>query len=210
MTIRTFGRLIFATLKDFSGSMQVALQEKTLGKEFFIFFKKNVDIGDFIGATGTMFKTKMGEITLDIGEYDLLSKTLRPLPEKWHGLSDQELVYRQRYLDLTMNEGTMERFLIRTRIVKEIRNFLDSEGFIEVETPVLQTKPSGAIARPFITHHNALDIDLYLRIAPETYLKRCIAGDLPEASAMRAWTHPTSRISQYWNTTLLTGTTKTT
>ena len=176
MAIRLFGRLIFATLKDFSSTMQIALQEKTLGKEKFKFFKKYVDIGDFIGVEGTIFKTKMGEITVDTSNYELLSKAIRPLPEKWHGITDKELCYRQRYLDLLMNKETIERFITRTKIVKSIRNFLDKNGFYEVETPVLQTKPSGAIATPFVTHHNALDIDLYLRIAPETYLKRCIAG----------------------------------
>ena len=176
LAIRSFGRLIFATLKDFSGKMQIALQEKAVGKDDFSFFKKNIDIGDFVGAEGSIFKTKTGEITLNVSNYDLLSKTLRPLPEKWHGLTERELLYRQRYLDLVMNDGTLERFLKRTRIMKSIRSFLDSSGFVEVETPVLQTKPSGAIATPFITHHNALDLDLYLRIAPETYLKRCIAG----------------------------------
>ncbi|HEB31750.1 MAG TPA: lysine--tRNA ligase [Spirochaetes bacterium] len=176
LTVRSFGRLIFATLKDFSGKMQIALQEKAVGKDNFSFFKKNMDIGDFIGAEGSIFKTKTGEITLNVSNYDLLSKTLRPLPEKWHGLTERELLYRQRYLDLVMNDGTLERFLKRTRIIKSIRNFLDSSGFVEVETPVLQTKPSGAIATPFVTHHNALDLDLYLRIAPETYLKRCMAG----------------------------------
>ena len=135
-----------------------------------------MDIGDFIGAQGNIFRTKKGEITLDIHVLTLLSKTIRPLPEKWHGVSDTEILYRQRYLDLLMNGETMERFLKRTRVIKVMRNFLDEEGFIEVETPVLQTKPSGAIATPFATHHNALNMDLYLRIAPETYLKRCIAG----------------------------------
>jgi len=176
MAIRMFGRLIFATLKDFSSTMQIALQEKNLGKDRFKFFKKYVDIGDFIGVEGSIFKTKMGEITVDTESYELLSKTVRPLPEKWHGLTDKELCYRQRYLDLLMNKETMDRFITRTKIVKSIRNFLDNNGFYEVETPVLQTKPSGAIATPFVTHHNALNIDLYLRIAPETYLKRCIAG----------------------------------
>ena len=176
LTVRLFGRLIFATLKDFSGKMQIALQEKVIGKEMFSFFKKFVDIGDFIGVEGSIFKTRAGEITLDTGKFELLSKTLRPLPEKWHGLTGQELIYRQRYLDLVMNDGTIERFLKRTRIIKSIRDFLDASDFVEVETPVLHTKPSGAIATPFATHHNALDLDLYLRIAPETYLKRCIAG----------------------------------
>jgi len=175
-TIRIFGRLVFATILDFSGKMQVALQEKTLGKEKFKFFKKYIDIGDFVGFEGTLFKTKMGEITIDVKSFELLSKAIRPLPEKWHGLQDIELKYRQRYLDLIMNEESKERFIKRTKIIKAIRDFLDSNGFLEVDTPVLQTKPSGAIATPFITHHNALDMDLYLRIAPETYLKRVIAG----------------------------------
>ena len=176
MAVRLFGRLIFATLKDFTSTMQIALQEKLLGKEKFKFFKKYVDIGDFIGVEGTIFKTRMGEITIDTKHFELLSKAVRPLPEKWHGLTDKELCYRQRYLDLLMNKETMVLFVTRTKIVKSIRNFLDKNEFFEVETPVLQTKPSGAIATPFVTHHNALDIDLYLRIAPETYLKRCIAG----------------------------------
>jgi len=176
LTVRLFGKLIFATIKDQSGKMQIALQEKVVGGEGFDFFKKYVDIGDFIGVEGAVFKTKMGEITVDSRTFELLSKTMRPLPEKWHGLADRELVYRQRYLDLVMNEGSLERFLTRTKIVKVIRNFLDGHGFIEVETPVLQTKPSGAIATPFVTRHNALDMELFLRIAPETYLKRCVAG----------------------------------
>jgi len=176
MAIRLFGRLIFATLKDFSGTMQIALQEKVVGKDKFVFFKRYIDIGDFVGVKGTIFKTRMGEITIDVEEFTLLSKAVRPLPEKWHGITDRELLYRQRYLDLLMNDDTMRRFLTRTRIVRAIRNFLDKNGFWEVETPVLQTKPSGAIATPFVTHHNALDIDLFLRIAPETYLKRCVAG----------------------------------
>lgn len=176
MAIRKFGKLIFATLKDSSGKLQVALQEQHLDKEAFSNFKKYVDIGDFIGAAGTLFKTKVGEITLDVAQFELLSKTLRPLPEKWHGLQEQELLYRQRYLDLLMNEGSLEKFVKRTRIIKTMKDYLDDHGFLEVETPVLQTKPSGAIATPFVTHHNALNLDLYLRIAPETHLKRCIAG----------------------------------
>lgn len=176
MTVRKFGKLIFATLKDSSAKMQIALQLQSIDKEKFSLFKKYADIGDFIGAEGTIFKTKLGEITLDVAGFELLSKTLRPLPEKWHGLQEQELVYRQRYLDLVMNEGSIEKFLKRTRIIKSIRDYLDDHSFIEVDTPTLQTKPSGAFATPFTTRHNALDLDLYLRIAPETYLKRCIAG----------------------------------
>jgi lysyl-tRNA synthetase class 2 len=176
MTVRKFGKLIFATLKDNTGKLQIALQAQGIEAELFSFFKKYVDIGDFVGAEGSIFKTKLGEITLDVRQFELLSKALRPLPEKWHGLQERELLYRRRYLDLVMNEGTLEKFEKRTRIIRAMRDFLDGHGFIEVETPVLQTKPSGAIATPFITHHNALDLDLYLRIAPETYLKRCIAG----------------------------------
>jgi lysyl-tRNA synthetase class 2 len=176
MAIRLFGKLIFATLRDGSGDMQIALQQKVTGEESFEFFKRYIDIGDFIGTRGTIFRTRKGEITLDTHELVLLSKTIRPLPEKWHGVKERELLYRQRYLDLLMNRDSMARFRKRTRIVKIIRDFLDAEGFLEVETPVLQTKPSGAIATPFKTHHNALDMPLYLRIAPETYLKRCIAG----------------------------------
>ena len=176
MTVRKFGKLIFATLKDSTEKLQIALQQQSIDKQEFSLFKKYVDIGDFIGAEGTMFKTKLGEITLDVSRFELLSKTLRPLPEKWHGLQEQELVYRQRYLDLVMNEGSLDKFIRRTRIIKSIRDYLDDRGFIEVETPVLQTKPSGAIATPFTTRHNALNLDLYLRIAPESYLKRCIAG----------------------------------
>jgi lysyl-tRNA synthetase class 2 len=176
MTVRSFGRLIFATLKDSSGKLQIALQEKTLEKTQFSFFKRYIDIGDFLGAEGSIFKTKMGEITLDVSKFELLSKTLRPLPEKWHGLTEKELLYRQRYLDLVMNEGSLEKFLKRTKTIKTMRDYLDEHGFVEVETPVLQTRPSGAIATPFVTHHNALSLDLYLRIAPETHLKRCIAG----------------------------------
>jgi lysyl-tRNA synthetase class 2 len=176
ITIRAFGRLVFATLRDHTGTMQIALQEKNFDKQRFAFFKKQVDIGDFVGVEGSIFKTKMGEITVDVRSFELLAKALRPLPEKWHGVQEKEILYRQRYLDLIMNEGTMERFLKRTRIIKTLRDFLDRNGFVEVETPVLQTKPSGAIANPFVTHHQALDMPLYLRIAPETYLKRCIAG----------------------------------
>lgn len=176
LTVRKFGKLIFATLKDNTGKLQIALQAQGIEAERFSFFKKYIDIGDFVGAEGSIFKTKLGEITLDVRRFELLSKALRPLPEKWHGLQERELLYRRRYLDLVMNEGSLEKFERRTRIIRAMRDFLDSRGFIEVETPVLQTKPSGAIATPFTTHHNALGLDLYLRIAPETYLKRCIAG----------------------------------
>jgi len=176
MLKRVFGKLIFATLQDFYGRMQIALDKKDLDDEGFNFFQKLIDVGDFIYAKGEIFKTQKGEITLRTFNFKLLSKAVRPLPEKFHGLTDLEAKSRQRYLDLTMNNDTKERFLKRIKIIKTIRNYLENNDFIEVETPVLQTKPSGAMAKPFKTHHNALDIDLFLRIAPETYLKRAIAG----------------------------------
>lgn len=176
IAIREFGKLIFGHIQDMSGKVQFALELNTTGKEKFQFFKKYVDIADFLGIEGEIFITKTGEKTILIKDFTLLTKTLRPLPEKWHGIKDTETKYRQRYLDLIMNRSTMERFLKRSKLIKLIRNYLDKHGFVEVETPILQTKKSGALAKPFITYHNALDMDLFLRIAPETYLKRCIAG----------------------------------
>lgn len=176
MLKRVFGKLIFGTLQDFSGRFQIALDINSISHENFKFFQKMIDVGDFVYAKGDIFKTQKGELTLLIKEYKLLSKSIRPLPEKFHGIIDLESRSRQRYLDLLMNRDTKDRFIKRINIIKVIKNFLDSNNFIEVETPVLQVKPSGAMAKPFKTHHNALDIDLYLRIAPETYLKRCIAG----------------------------------
>jgi len=176
MLKRSFGKLIFATIEDFSGKIQIAINKKYLDDENFKFFEKMIDIGDFISVTGETYKTEKGEFTLNVLQFKLLSKTIRPLPEKFHGLTDIEAKSRQRYLDLIMNRETKERFIKRSKLITEIRNFLNNHGFIEVETPILQVKPSGALAKPFKTHHNALDIDMYLRIAPETYLKRCIAG----------------------------------
>jgi lysyl-tRNA synthetase class 2 len=147
-----------------------------LGQEAYEQFHTLVDIGDFVGAKGEMFTTKTGEKTLQASQYQFLGKCFRPLPEKWHGLTDVETRYRQRYLDLVMNAETRNRFLLRSKLVSEMRSFLEKRNFIEVETATLQANPSGALARPFITHHNTLDIDLYLRIAPETYLKRLIVG----------------------------------
>ena len=156
--------------------MQLALEKSEMKEEDFNFFQKMVDAGDFLYAKGNIFKTQKGEVTLLVLEFKLLSKAVRPLPEKFHGLTDLEARSRQRYLDLTMDVETKNRFSKRINIIKTIKNILDENDFLEVETPVLQTKPSGAMAKPFKTHHNALDIDLFLRIAPETYLKRCIAG----------------------------------
>jgi lysyl-tRNA synthetase class 2 len=175
MTLREHGRLAFANLKDFTGTIQVCFMEDILGEESYKLLRK-LDMGDFMGCTGELFMTKHGQLTVLIKEWTFLGKTLRPLPEKWHGIQDQEAKYRQRYLDLIMNDETMARFLVRTRLTDAIRNYLNAHQFLEVETPVLASVASGATARPFVTHHNALDIDVYLRIAPELYLKRLVAG----------------------------------
>ncbi|MCG8571033.1 MAG: lysine--tRNA ligase [Spirochaetes bacterium] len=176
MLKRVFGKLIFATLQDFSGRLQIALDKKNFENEQFGFFQKNMDVGDFVAAAGEIFKTQKGEITLNVRKFQLLSKSIRPLPEKFHGLTDLEAKSRQRYLDVLMNDDSKNRFLSRIKVINTIRDYLNKNEFIEVETPILQAKPSGALAKPFKTHHNALDIDMFLRIAPETYLKRCIAG----------------------------------
>jgi lysyl-tRNA synthetase class 2 len=175
VAIRKIGKLTFAHLQDLQGSVQVALKQDTLGEQYDVFHRV-VDLGDFIGVTGDMFTTRTGEKTVRVGEWTFLGKALRDLPEKWHGLTDVELKYRQRYLDLVASDEARRVFLLRSRMLKEIRNFLDERGFIEVETPILTNKASGALATPFATHHNSLDIDVYLRIAPETYLKRLIVG----------------------------------
>lgn len=175
IAFRYFGKLAFGHLFGFSGKLQFALQ-KTKLMERFDQFKKVIDIGDFIGIEGTMITTKTGEKTIDIDQWTFLSKALRPLPEKFHGITDPELCLRRRYLDLIMSPDIMARFKTRTKIIKTIRDFLDNNGFSEIDTPVLCNKASGALARPFVTHNNALDIDVYLRIAPETYLKRAVAG----------------------------------
>ncbi|MFA5792718.1 MAG: lysine--tRNA ligase [Candidatus Gracilibacteria bacterium] len=175
MTFREHGRLAFANLKDVTGEIQICFMEELLGKENYKLLRK-LDMGDFIGITGELFLTKHGQLTLLIKDWTFLGKTLRPLPEKWHGLQDEEACCRQRYLDIIMNDETKNRFIFRTRFIEAIRRFLNKHDFLEVETPILAPKASGATARPFKTHHNALDLDVYLRIAPELYLKRCIAG----------------------------------
>ena len=176
LSIRVMGKLTFAQVQDHTGKVQISLQQDILGAEDYKFFTKKFDIGDYIGLEGETYTTQKHEKTLQAKSCILLSKGIRPLPEKFHGLSDPELKARYRYLDLIMSEETQKKFKIRNEVIKFIRHYLDKNNFLEVDTPILQTIPCGASARPFITHHNALDIPLYLRIAPETYLKRLIAG----------------------------------
>ncbi len=172
---RDMGKSHFLDLRDATGRIQIYVQAKELGPEAMETFGL-LDLGDFIGVEGTGFVTKTGEPTVKVTQFEVLAKTLRPLPEKWHGLTDVEARYRQRYLDLVTNERSREIFAHRITILREIRNFMQSRGFLEVETPMLQTVAGGAAAEPFRTHHKALGIDLYLRIAPELYLKRLLVG----------------------------------
>lgn len=175
MTRRQMGKASFAHIQDMSGRIQVYLRQDELPEGAYEAFKE-WDLGDIIGIQGKLFKTKTGELSVRAGQIFLLTKALRPLPDKYHGLTDQETCYRQRYLDLIANESTRHTFLLRSRIVDGIREFLKARDFIEVETPMMQTLPGGAAARPFATHHHALDLPLYLRIAPELYLKRLVVG----------------------------------
>ena len=174
--MRKMGKLSFVRIRDIEGDCQLELKIDTLGEESYNFFKTLVDVGDFVGAEGEIFTTQTGEKTVRVHVLTFLGKALKPLPEKFHGLTDIETIYRNRYVDLIVNEESRKRFLFRSNFVREIRNFMDEKGYIEIETPVLCSQPSGALARPFVTHHNALDIDMYLRIAPETYLKRAVIG----------------------------------
>ena len=177
MTIRSHGKTAFANLRDLTGDIQVYFRSDDLGEDVYKYVKM-LDLGDIVGIEGHVFRTHKGEITVKVEKLTLLSKALRPLPEKWHGLKDTELRYRQRYVDLIVNPEVRDTFVKRTRIVQKVREYLNGQNFMEVETPMMHAIPGGAAARPFVTHHNALDIDIYMRISPELYLKRLIVGGL--------------------------------
>lgn len=176
IAVRVMGKASFARILDQKGTLQLYIQRDKIGTDAYQFFKKKIDIGDFVGVEGTLFKTKTGEVTMRIDRMEMVSKALRPLPEKWHGLTDDDAIYRQRYLDLISNQDSRRNFLLRSQIISSIRRYLDEQQFLEVETPILQAEAGGAAARPFTTHFNALDCQFNLRIALELYLKRLLVG----------------------------------
>ncbi len=179
MTKRRKGKAGFAHIQDVSGQIQIYVRLDAVGEEQYELFKM-ADLGDIVGVKGQVFKTRVGELTIQVTDFQILTKSLRPLPDKWHGLKDIEQRYRQRYLDLIVNHESQRTFIVRSKIIKAIRNYLDDKGFLEVETPMMHSIAGGAAAKPFITHHNALDMDLYLRIALELHLKRLIVGGLEQ------------------------------